>query len=170
MRSLFLIRSNIQMEQWKQIDFPSGDITVIQLSRNWGTALILNIYNDCKKNNTIHQLEACRKFKWSPKLGLHQLGQNRVWTWAQSVGSIGKAGVPIVSEKQGNNKGKISKEITRGEQDEQRDERDESTTRERRETTGWFIQEIQCKFLDMVATLLKIQRQSKNKHKHKRNS
>jgi hypothetical protein len=57
-RSLFLIRSNILTEQWKQIDFPSGDITMVQLSSRWGTALILNIYNDCKKNNTIHQLEA----------------------------------------------------------------------------------------------------------------
>jgi hypothetical protein len=57
-RSLFLIHSNTLMEQWKQIDFPSGDVTVIQLNRNWGATCIFNIHNNCKKNNTIHQLEA----------------------------------------------------------------------------------------------------------------
>jgi hypothetical protein len=48
-RSLILIRSNILTDQWKQIDFPSGDVTVIKLIGNWGLAFIFNIYNDCER-------------------------------------------------------------------------------------------------------------------------
>jgi endonuclease/exonuclease/phosphatase family metal-dependent hydrolase len=56
-RSLILIRSNILTDQWKQIDFPSGDITVIKLIGNWGLAFIFNIYNDCRTKHMVHQLE-----------------------------------------------------------------------------------------------------------------
>ena len=57
-RSLFLIRCNILTDKWKQIDFPSGDVTVIQITGNRGNTIIYNIYNDCNKNDTVHQLEA----------------------------------------------------------------------------------------------------------------
>ena len=57
-RSLLLIRSNILTEQWKQIDFPSGDVTIVQLSGSWGELTIFNVYNDCEKNDTVTQLEA----------------------------------------------------------------------------------------------------------------
>ena len=56
-RSLFLIRSNLLTENWNQIDFPSGDVTVIHLKGTWGELTIFNIYNDCDTNNTIKQLE-----------------------------------------------------------------------------------------------------------------
>jgi exonuclease III len=65
-RSLFLIRSNILTEQWKQIDFPSGDVTVIQLSGRWGTMYLVNIYNDCEKNDTIRLLEAFTQSNLNP--------------------------------------------------------------------------------------------------------
>lgn len=57
-RSLFLIRSNILTDQWKQIEFSSSDVMVIQLSSEWGSMTIYNVYNDCDKNDTICQLEA----------------------------------------------------------------------------------------------------------------
>ena len=57
-RSILLIRNNILTEQWKQVDFPSGDVTVIQLSGRWGEMTLFNIYNDGEKNDTVHQLEA----------------------------------------------------------------------------------------------------------------
>ena len=57
-RSLILLRSNILMDKWKQIDFPSGDMTIIVISSNWGKLTLYNIYNDCEKNDTIHELEA----------------------------------------------------------------------------------------------------------------
>jgi hypothetical protein len=52
------MRSNILTENWKQIDFPSGDVTVVRLNGPWGELTIYNIYNDCDNNDTIHQLEA----------------------------------------------------------------------------------------------------------------
>lgn len=57
-RSLLLINSNILTDNWKQVDFPSGDVTIVQITGEWGSALLFNIYNDCEHNNTIHQLEA----------------------------------------------------------------------------------------------------------------
>ena len=60
-RSLILIRSNILTDQWKQIDFPSGDVTIILISGTWGELTLYNIYNDCAHNDTILQLEPfCR--------------------------------------------------------------------------------------------------------------
>ena len=56
-RSILLIKSNILTEQWKQIDYPSGDVTIIQLNGSWGEITIFNIYNDCEKNDTVIQLE-----------------------------------------------------------------------------------------------------------------
>jgi hypothetical protein len=56
--SLFLLRSNILMDQWKQIEFPSSDVMVIQLSGAGSSTIRFNIYNDCDKNDTIQQLEA----------------------------------------------------------------------------------------------------------------
>ena len=55
--SLLLIRNNILTEQWKQVDFPSGDVTIVQLGGNWGELTLFNIYNDCENNDTINQLE-----------------------------------------------------------------------------------------------------------------
>ena len=56
-RSLFLLRSNILTDKWKQLDFPSGDVTIITISGSWGELTISNIYNDCDHNDTINQLE-----------------------------------------------------------------------------------------------------------------
>ena len=39
-----------------QIDFPSGDITLVQLTGTWGKLNIFNIYNDCNHSNTIRAL------------------------------------------------------------------------------------------------------------------
>ena len=54
--SIFLIRNNILTENWKQVDFPSGDVTVIQINGPWGELTIYNVYNDCNNNDTIHKL------------------------------------------------------------------------------------------------------------------
>lgn len=66
-RSIILIRNNILTENWKQVDFPSGDVTVVQLTGSWGDLMLYNIYNDCEKNDTINMLET---FAHSP-LGDH---------------------------------------------------------------------------------------------------
>ena len=64
--SLILIRSNIITDQWKQIDFPSGDITIIAIHGNWGELLLYNIYNDCTTNDTVIQLETFNRTRPSP--------------------------------------------------------------------------------------------------------
>jgi len=39
-----------------QIDFPSGNVTAVQLTGAWGKLTIFNIYNDCEHNRTITAL------------------------------------------------------------------------------------------------------------------
>jgi hypothetical protein len=55
-RSVILIRDNLLMDGWEQIDFPSGDVTAIHLKGRWGKLTLFNIYNDCKHNNTLELL------------------------------------------------------------------------------------------------------------------
>ena len=56
-RSVLLLRSNLLTENWKQVDFPSGDVTVVQLNGKQGKLTLFNVYNDCKKNDTVQALE-----------------------------------------------------------------------------------------------------------------
>jgi hypothetical protein len=55
-RSIIMIWSSISMDAWHQLEFPSGDITVVQMTGNWGKLTIFNIYNDGKDNTTINTL------------------------------------------------------------------------------------------------------------------
>ena len=55
-RSIILLRATICTDNWMQVDFPSGDVTVVQLTGVWGKLTIFNIYNDCEHNNTIKTL------------------------------------------------------------------------------------------------------------------
>ena len=55
-RTLTLINASISTDAWKQVNFPSGDVTVTIMKGTWGKMTIFNIYNDCSNNNTIHQL------------------------------------------------------------------------------------------------------------------
>ena len=56
-RTLTLIRSTVSTDAWEQLDFPSGDVTIILLKGDWGKLALFNIYNDGKSNNTIEQLK-----------------------------------------------------------------------------------------------------------------
>jgi ribonuclease HI len=55
-RSIILIRSQISTDIWNQLDFPSSDVTAIQLNGTWGKLTLLNIYNDGNNNDTIQLL------------------------------------------------------------------------------------------------------------------
>src|ERR1700744_3989356 len=55
-RSVILIRDNILTDGWEQLDFPSGDVTAIRIKGEWGKATIINVYNDCKHNDTLTML------------------------------------------------------------------------------------------------------------------
>lgn len=48
------------------MDFSSGDVTIINICGNWGELTIYNIYNDCKKNDTVHKLEAFSRLHANP--------------------------------------------------------------------------------------------------------
>ena len=55
-RSITLVNAQISTDNWNQLDFPSGDVTVIQFNGDWGKLILLNIYNDGNKNDTINAL------------------------------------------------------------------------------------------------------------------
>jgi hypothetical protein len=55
-RSITLVYSHISMDSWNQLDFPSSDVTVIQLSGTWGKLTLFNIYNEGNNNDTINAL------------------------------------------------------------------------------------------------------------------
>lgn len=56
-RTLTLIRSAIKTDTWKQLNFPSGDVTIISLKGDWGKLTVFNIYVEGNSNNTISQLK-----------------------------------------------------------------------------------------------------------------
>ena len=55
-RSLMLISATLPTENWEQVEFPSGDVTVLRMTGGWGKMTIFNIYNDCLHDRTIHKL------------------------------------------------------------------------------------------------------------------
>jgi len=55
-RAITLIHANISTDTWTQLDFPSSNVTVMQITGNWGKLTIFNIYNDCDNNDTIKML------------------------------------------------------------------------------------------------------------------
>jgi hypothetical protein len=57
-RSILFIRADMITENWNQLDFPSSDVTVVQLTGQWGKIMIFNIYNDGECDETIKLLSA----------------------------------------------------------------------------------------------------------------
>jgi endonuclease/exonuclease/phosphatase family metal-dependent hydrolase len=55
-RSIMLIGADISTENWNQIDFPSRDVTVVQMTEQWGKITIFNIYNDGEHEDMIRLL------------------------------------------------------------------------------------------------------------------
>jgi len=60
-RSVLLIRNTLTTNCWKQLDFPSGDVTVVQFKGDWGKITLFNVYNDCQHNRTVNQLTSYRQ-------------------------------------------------------------------------------------------------------------
>ena len=44
------------MDNWCQLDFPSGNVTVVQFTSEWGILTLFNIYNKGNTNDTINLL------------------------------------------------------------------------------------------------------------------
>ncbi|KAH9960264.1 hypothetical protein BC827DRAFT_1133500, partial [Russula dissimulans] len=43
-RSLILVSATLRSESWEQLAFPSGDVTVISFTCNYGKFILFNIY------------------------------------------------------------------------------------------------------------------------------
>ena len=56
-RAVMFIRASLESDSWRQLDFPSNDVTVIQITGEWGKLTIVNVYNDCHNDETIHLLK-----------------------------------------------------------------------------------------------------------------
>jgi len=57
-RAITLIQLNISLDSWTQLDFPSSDVTIIQLKGTWGKITIFNTYNDCNNNDIVKLLSS----------------------------------------------------------------------------------------------------------------
>ena len=55
-RAVMLISTSLDTNAWKQLPFPSPDIVIVQLSGDYGNCTLINIYNDCKNNDTLDTL------------------------------------------------------------------------------------------------------------------
>ena len=55
-RAVTLISTSLDTNAWKQLPFPSLDIVVMQLTGDFGSCTLFNIYNDCIHNNTMKEL------------------------------------------------------------------------------------------------------------------
>ena len=56
-RAVTFINTKISTNAWKQIDFPSTDVVITQTQTSQGLCTIINIYNDCKNDDTLEAME-----------------------------------------------------------------------------------------------------------------
>jgi len=56
-RAVTLVSSKISTDAWKQVEFPSADVVVIQLRTSQGLCTMFNVYNDCTHDDTVSTLE-----------------------------------------------------------------------------------------------------------------
>jgi endonuclease/exonuclease/phosphatase family metal-dependent hydrolase len=64
-RAVTYIRASIKSDSWRQLDFPSNDVTVVQINGEWGKLTIVNVYNDCHNDETIHLLTDFHSRNWT---------------------------------------------------------------------------------------------------------
>ena len=57
-RSVILVNTNLVTDTWKQIQLQHPDITAIEMTGEFGTLRIINVYNDCNNNSTLTHLSA----------------------------------------------------------------------------------------------------------------
>jgi hypothetical protein len=55
-RSITLIKASVNSDSWSQLNFPSSDVTVTQITGNWGKITVFNIYNNGESEETVRQL------------------------------------------------------------------------------------------------------------------
>jgi hypothetical protein len=70
---------NIPTNNWTQIDINSGDITIIEITGEWGMLTVFNIYNDCKHNHTIELLSNFQRQRDGDELSQPRDNVHMVW-------------------------------------------------------------------------------------------
>lgn len=55
-QAITLMHLNISTDTWTQLDFPSNNVTIVQIKGLWGKITIFNIYNDCNNDDMIKLL------------------------------------------------------------------------------------------------------------------
>ena len=56
-RVVIFINAKISTNCWEQIDFPSADVVIVRTRTTEGSCTIVNMYNDCKHDRTLKELE-----------------------------------------------------------------------------------------------------------------
>jgi exonuclease III len=74
-RLTILVNSTLNTNHWRQINFPSNDVTIIQFTGNYGRLTVINIYNDQEHQRT---LEALRLFLNQEQLTIRMTEHNHV--------------------------------------------------------------------------------------------
>jgi len=54
-RAVTLVNSKISTNMWRQIDFPSADVVIIQINTSSGLCMVINVYNNNNHNDTIEE-------------------------------------------------------------------------------------------------------------------
>ncbi|KAF8703185.1 Reverse transcriptase (RNA-dependent DNA polymerase), partial [Rhizoctonia solani] len=57
-RLLLLVSKKISTNCWKRVEISSPDVTIVEFKLQVGNVQIINVYNDCKHNNTLLILDA----------------------------------------------------------------------------------------------------------------
>lgn len=78
-RSMMLISARISTDSWSQVDFPSSDVTAIQVKGDWGTIEIINIYNDGNSNETIAKLNKHHRDRNKESAHRENGGKHTLW-------------------------------------------------------------------------------------------
>jgi ribonuclease HI/exonuclease III len=80
-RTVILIRGDVLTESWEQLDFPSGDVTVLRIKEVWGTMTLFNIYNDCEHDVTLEALTAYHRQHTQSILGTEDTQREHHLIW-----------------------------------------------------------------------------------------
>ena len=78
-RSVILIRAELSTDTWNQLDFPSGDVTVVQFNGPWGKLNLFNIYNDGTNNDTVKLLTKFHKDNRATLEGENANNTHTIW-------------------------------------------------------------------------------------------
>ena len=77
-RAVILINRNISTNNWDEIPLTSMDVTGVRIHGDFGAVCLLNIYNDCKNNNS---LVVVKDFMRSRRLRERMDGEREQFIW-----------------------------------------------------------------------------------------